>query len=239
MAVRAPATPGSAGGAFSASAIATRASLATRDSRYFFWKRALDIVVSATLLVVFSPVMLLAALAVSLNTPGPVFFRQVRVGKDRAEFLILKFRSMRHNVSSRKHQEAIKCYMADQELNDAPDTNAPYKLANDNRITRVGVFIRKTSIDELPQLWNVLIGQMSMVGPRPPIPYEVEGYSPQAMERLKGKPGITGPWQVYGRNKVTFSRMIEMDTRYLESRSIWYDLTLMARTLPAAIHGGE
>lgn len=239
MAVRAPATSGSADGAFNANVVVSSASLESLDSRYFFWKRIVDIVISAALLVALSPVMALTALAVSLNTPGPVFFRQRRVGEDGAEFDMLKFRSMRHNVSSRKHQDAIKIYMAGGKLNDDSDTGSPYKLKGDTRITRVGRFIRKTSIDELPQLWNVLMGQMSMVGPRPPVPYEVQLYSPREMERLNGKPGITGPWQVYGRNKVTFAAMIEMDIEYLEQRSIWQDLKLIALTAPAAIHGGE
>jgi lipopolysaccharide/colanic/teichoic acid biosynthesis glycosyltransferase len=235
MAVRAPATPGSADGAFDASVVASVTSLESLESRYFFWKRVVDIVVSATLLVALGPVMLLTALAVSLNTPGPVFFRQRRIGEDGVEFDMLKFRSMRHNVSAKKHQDAIKIYMAGGKLNN--DGGSPYKLKGDSRITRVGQIIRKTSIDELPQLWNVLMGQMSMVGPRPPVPYEVQLYTPHEMERLKGKPGITGPWQVYGRNKVTFATMIEMDIEYLAQRSIWQDLKLIALTVPAAIHG--
>jgi lipopolysaccharide/colanic/teichoic acid biosynthesis glycosyltransferase len=239
MAVRAPVTPGSADGAFDASAVASVTSLESLESRYFFWKRVVDVAVSATLLAALSPVMALTALAVSLNTPGPVFFRQRRVGEDGAEFDMLKFRSMRHNVSAKKHQDAIKVYMAGGKLNDDSDGGSPYKLKSDNRITRVGQIIRKTSIDELPQLWNVLVGQMSMVGPRPPIPYELEYYSPRAMERLKGKPGITGPWQVYGRNRVTFDRMVEMDVAYLNQRSIWQDLKLIAITAPAAVRGGE
>ncbi|HEU0026303.1 MAG TPA: sugar transferase [Ktedonobacterales bacterium] len=238
MAVRAPVTPGSADGAFDAIAVASVASLESLESRYFFWKRVLDVVVSAALLVTLSPVILLTALAVSLNTPGPVFFRQRRVGEDGVEFDMLKFRSMRHNVSVRKHQDAIKVYMAGGKLNEDGDAGSPYKLKGDSRITRVGQIIRKTSIDELPQLWNVLMGQMSMVGPRPPIPYELQYYSPRAMERLKGKPGITGPWQVYGRNRVTFDRMVEMDIEYLEQRSVWQDLKLIAITAPAAIRGG-
>ncbi len=244
MAVRAPATPGSASGAFNASAVASRASLESRASSassassYFAWKRVADVVISATLLALASPVMLLAAAAVSLNTPGPVLFRQRRVGENGEEFEILKFRSMRHNVSTKKHEDAVKIYMAGGKLNETSDTRSPYKLVNDTRITRVGRFIRKTSIDELPQLWNVLIGQMSMVGPRPPVPYEVKLYDLRAMERLRGKPGITGPWQVYGRNKVTFNEMIEMDIAYFEKRSILHDLKLIALTAPIAIFGG-
>lgn len=250
MAVRAPATPSSASEAFHVSAVASRVSLESRApsasnasgassaSSYYTWKRVADVVISATLLALASPVMLLAAAAVSLNTPGPVLFRQRRVGENGEEFEILKFRSMRHNVSSKLHQDAIKAYMAGEKLNNASGAKTPYKLASDMRITRVGKFIRKTSIDELPQLWNVLMGQMSMVGPRPPVPYEVKQYDLRAMERLRGKPGITGPWQVYGRNKVTFSEMVELDIAYFEKHSIMYDLKLIALTAPVAIFGG-
>lgn len=235
MAVRATSASGSGDSAFSVIR-ATRAS-ASGDVRYFFLKRALDIIIAAALLVVFSPLMLVVALAVSLNTPGPVFFRQRRVGENGEEFDMLKFRSMRHNVSARKHLEAVRAYMAGERLSNGPSVATAYKLTNDNRITRVGKFIRKTSLDELPQFWNVLRGDMSMVGPRPPVPYEVEHYDVHAMERLGCKPGITGPWQVYGRNRVTFSEMIDMDVTYLDNRSIWYDLKLISLTLPAALRG--
>lgn len=237
MAIGAPANSDFSSGEFRPSAIAQHPSLESEESRYFLWKRIVDIVVSAALLLALSPVMLVVALAVSLTTPGPVLFRQRRVGKDGEEFEMLKFRSMRHNSDSRRHQEAIKNYMAGKKLDTASDSKSPYKLTNDTRVTQVGRIIRKTSLDELPQLWNVLMGQMSMVGPRPPIPYEVERYSPRALERLRGKPGVTGPWQVYGRNKVTFAQMVEMDIAYLENRSILYDLKLIALTVPAVICG--
>jgi lipopolysaccharide/colanic/teichoic acid biosynthesis glycosyltransferase len=115
--------------------------------------------------------------------------------------------------------------------------NVVYKIQEDPRITRVGRFIRKTSLDELPQLWNIVTGEMSLVGPRPPIPYEVELYSKRAMQRLQGKPGLTGPWQVYGRDKVTFHEMVEMDIAYLRNRSLAYDLKLILLTIPAVLNG--
>ncbi len=237
MAIGAPANSGFSSGEFRPSVIASRATRKSVEARYFFWKRATDIVIAAALLLALSPVMLVVALAVALTTPGPVLFRQRRVGKDSEEFEMLKFRSMRHNCDSGTHLEAIKNYMAGEKLDATSDSRTPYKLANDTRITPVGRIIRKTSLDELPQLWNVLMGQMSMVGPRPPIPYEVERYSSRSMERLRGKPGITGPWQVYGRNSVTFAQMVEMDIAYLENRSILYDLKLIALTIPALIRG--
>jgi lipopolysaccharide/colanic/teichoic acid biosynthesis glycosyltransferase len=113
----------------------------------------------------------------------------------------------------------------------------PYKLGNDIRVTRVGKFIRKTSLDELPQLWNVLKGDMSLVGPRPPLPYEVDLYSAHDLLRLAGKPGLTGTWQVYGRGRVTFQEMVAQDISYLETQSLWYDLKLMLLTLPVMISG--
>jgi lipopolysaccharide/colanic/teichoic acid biosynthesis glycosyltransferase len=222
--------------------MAVRAPLSQRipadvDARYIVTKRVADIIIAGLLLIALSPLMVIVAAVVALDTPGPVLFRQRRIGEDGQPFDMLKFRSMRHNVSADTHRLAIKQYMSGQKLNTSRTTDAPYKLGNDSRITRIGKFIRKTSIDELPQLWNVIKGDMSMVGPRPPIPYEVDLYSARAMERLHGKPGLTGPWQVYGRGTVTFDEMIEMDIGYLSQRSIWYDLKLIALTAPVAILG--
>ena len=219
--------------------ITALAALESGRPHYAFWKRVTDVVISAALLAAASPVLAVAALAVKVNSPGPALFRQKRIGEYGEEFEILKFRSMYDKCSSTAHEAAIEAYMAGRKLDEAEGSKSPYKVTNDPRITPVGRFIRKTSIDELPQLWNVLKGQMSMVGPRPPMPFEVEWYSVRAMERLKGKPGITGPWQVYGRNRVTFDEMVEMDIAYLRAPSIMRDLKLIALTAPAAIHSGE
>ena len=208
------------------------------EGRYFAAKRALDVVLAITLLVALSPVMLVVAALVALDSPGPVLFRQRRVGQSGAPFHMLKFRSMYHNSDSAVHVKAVQRFMQGERLSESEATNAPYKLTDDNRITLIGKFIRKTSIDELPQLWNVLTGEMSLVGPRPPVPYEVELYTSREMMRLECKPGLTGPWQVYGRNTVTFREMIDMDIRYLDNRSIWYDLKLIVLTVPAALRGG-
>jgi lipopolysaccharide/colanic/teichoic acid biosynthesis glycosyltransferase len=221
------------------SIIALLTDLEPRQTQYTFWKRVADIAISATLLAAVSPILAGAAIAVKLTSPGPILYRQKRLGEYGEEFEMLKFRSMYINSGSKAHEEAIAAYMAGEKLDNDPNSKSPYKLTKDPRITRVGRFIRKTSIDELPQFWNVLRGDMSLVGPRPPLPYEVERYSLRAMRRLHGMPGITGPWQVYGRNRVTFDEMVNMDLDYLTKRSLWYDLKLIALTPTAAIKGGE
>lgn len=174
---------------------------------------------------------------IRLDSKGRIFFRQKRVGQNGVEFDILKFRSMYENSDDSIHRQAIKQYMNGGELNDETDTGNPYKLDNDPRITRVGRFIRKTSIDELPQFFNVLRGEMTLVGPRPPLPYEVEEYSPRDWIRLSGKPGLTGKWQVYGRSRVPFQKMVELDIEYLQQQSFWEDLKLIVLTVPVMIKG--
>jgi len=150
------------------------------------------------------------------------------VGMNGIEFDMLKFRSMYANSDDSLHRLAIVKYMSGQALNDTKDT--PYKLDNDDRVTRVGRFIRRTSFDELPQFWNVLRGEMTLVGPRPPLPYEVELYSSRDRLRLAGKPGLTGPWQIYGRNRVPFQEMVEIDIAYLQRQSLYEDIKLIALT---------
>jgi lipopolysaccharide/colanic/teichoic acid biosynthesis glycosyltransferase len=208
------------------------------EARYQRAKRALDVVVTLLLLAPLSIIMLIAAAAIRLDSKGPIIFRQRRVGKDGVEFDLLKFRSMYVDCDDTLHRQAIERYLQGQKLNEHSGARAPYKLGNDPRITRVGRFIRGTSIDELPQLWNVLVGQMTLVGPRPPLPYEVEMYSPRALLRLAGKPGLTGIWQVYGRDRVTFDEMVEMDITYLQQQSFWLDIKLLLLT-PLVIFGGH
>ncbi len=207
------------------------------EGRYFIAKRFLDVGLALTLCVLLIPVMAVVAAMIAIDSPGPIFFKQRRIGENGVPFDMYKFRSMRHNVDAKLHEVAVKRFMQGERLNHARTTDAPYKLGDDPRITRIGKFIRKTSLDELPQLWNIVTGEMSLVGPRPPVPYEVEMYSQRAMLRLEGKPGLTGPWQVYGRGCVTFDQMIEMDITYLRARSIWYDLKLIALTGPVALLG--
>ncbi len=202
---------------------------------YLKSKRMLDI--AFTLLI--SPFVLLVcviiAICIKLDSKGPIFFRQKRIGQDGTEFEMLKFRSMYMNSDQLAHREKILKYMNGQKLNEDGVSDLVYKDAKDLRITRVGRFIRKTSLDEIPQFWNVLCGNMALVGPRPPLPYEVELYQPRDWLRLSGKPGLTGTWQVYGRSRVTFQNMVEMDIEYLQDQSLWKDFKLIALTVPVMI----
>jgi lipopolysaccharide/colanic/teichoic acid biosynthesis glycosyltransferase len=199
-----------------------------------FVKRVLDVVISLALLVALSPALLAIALAVRWTSPGPTLFRQVRVGRMGRPFKMLKFRSMYVNADEKTHKEFISKYIKESDR-----VQMPAKLVNDSRITPVGRFIRKTSLDEVPQLWNVLVGEMSLVGPRPPLPYELEQYEPWHRRRiLEAKPGVTGLWQVTGRSRVTFDEMVRLDLRYARKRSLWTDLKILLRT-PAAVLGGR
>lgn len=205
---------------------------------YLRTKRVLDVLITLLLLPLLCLVMLVVAIFIRFDSEGPIFYRQKRVGRDGVEFDMLKFRSMYVNNDDTIHREAIKQYMKGELLNGhSSAVSTLYKLMDDPRVTRVGHIIRKLSIDELPQFFNVLRGEMSLVGPRPPLPYEVEEYSSHAHLRLCGKPGITGYWQVYGRSRVTFDEMIEMDIDYLHQQSILQDMKLIALTVPVAISG--
>jgi len=189
------------------------------------FKRMLDVGVSATMLVMLSPLLLVTALLVKLTSPGPVFFRQARVGMNKRRFKLLKFRSMVADAEQRQHEVAA--------LN---EVDGPvFKIRNDPRLTPFGRFIRKTSIDELPQLINVIKGDMSLVGPRPPLPSEVKQYEWLHRKRLSIKPGITCLWQVSGRNSLPFAKWMELDREYIENWSIWLDLKILFRTIPAVL----
>lgn len=205
---------------------------------YLRAKRRLDIIVTLPLLFLLCPVMALVALAIRLESRGPVFFRQTRLGQHGQTFTLLKFRSMVAQNDDALHRYAVQQFIQGQQLNSNASNANYYKLANDQRITRVGRFIRRTSLDELPQFWNVLRGKMSLVGPRPPLPYEVELYSPHDLLRLSGKPGLTGLWQVYGRNRVPFDIMVQMDIAYLEVQSLLFDIQLMLLTIPGVLAQG-
>lgn len=202
---------------------------------YLRAKRLLDILFTGLILLPLCFFMLIVAVLTRLDSKGPAFFRQRRIGLNGKEFDMFKFRSMHVNCDDSVHRAAIKQYMNGSALNG--DGNNPYKLVDDHRVTRVGRFIRKLSIDELPQFINVLHGEMTLVGPRPPLPFEVEEYSLRDELRLYGKPGLTGTWQVYGRSRVTFNEMVEMDIAYLQQQSIWQDLKLIALTVPVMLRG--
>ena len=202
------------------------------DPGYARLKRVLDVVVTLLLLPFLAIIMLLVAIAIRLDSKGPILYRQRRVGLNGEEFELLKFRSMYQDSDDSLHRQAIEKYLMNQALNDG---DVAYKQVDDPRVTRVGKFIRKTSLDELPQFWNVLRGHMSLVGPRPPVPYEVDRYSPHDTLRLCGKPGLTGIWQVYARSQVPFAEMVEMDLDYLRRQSLWLDLKLIVLTVPVMV----
>jgi lipopolysaccharide/colanic/teichoic acid biosynthesis glycosyltransferase len=203
-------------------------------------KRAIDIVGSALILTILSPVLLAVALAVKLTSPGGVIFRQQRVGQHGVRFTLFKFRSMYAQCDETRHKDFIKRYIAggsDAHANVAPN-GAVYKLTKDPRVTPIGRFIRKTSLDEFPQLFNVLRGEMSLVGPRPPIPYELEGYALWHRGRLlEAKPGVTGLWQVTGRSSLRFDDMVRLDLKYARGWSLWLDLKILLRTARVVLSG--
>ena len=212
------------------------------DGRKLFHvtKRVMDVLGSALAIVLFSPVFLIIAIAVKATSRGPVLFEQRRIGQYGNSFVFWKFRSMYANNDAAVHKEYVKQLIAgtaDKHPSDGSD--GVYKLTKDRRITPVGAFLRKTSLDELPQFFNVLKGEMSLVGPRPPIPYEVEAYDIWHRRRLlEAKPGITGLWQVSGRSRVKFDDMVRLDLEYARNWSPWMDIKILLRT-PGAMVLGE
>lgn len=207
--------------------LTARASLPNATRLQLMTRRILDVMTASVLMVALSPLLLVAALAVRLTSPGPILFRQTRAGKGGREFTLYKFRSMYVEAEEEQH-----------ELLDYNEVSGPvFKIREDPRLTRVGRLLRRSSIDELPQLWNVVRGDMCLVGPRPPIPDEVEHYTDWERQRLKVKPGITCIWQVSGRSELDFETWVKMDIEYIENWSLWLDLKLLARTIPAVISG--
>jgi lipopolysaccharide/colanic/teichoic acid biosynthesis glycosyltransferase len=196
--------------------------------------RAMDVVASLVLLVILSPLLLLIALAIRVESEGPAIFRQRRLGVGLKPFTVNKFRTMRSGVSHDVHKQFVLSLIAGTE---PPQTDGGprFKLNSDDRVTRIGKFLRRTSLDELPQLWNVVRGDMSLVGPRPPVQYEVEHYPPHWFERFAVKPGVTGLWQVSGRSELTPEQMIRLDLDYVERRSLWLNIWILLRTLPAVL----
>lgn len=202
---------------------------------YAICKRALDLVGAVLMLVLLSPVMFICAVLIKLDSPGPVLFRQQRVGQGGRLFTCLKFRTMYVDADQSLHKQYVLALMAAEGDDSLRDEHGLYKLPNDPRVTRIGRWLRRTSLDELPQLWNVLRGEMSLVGPRPPIPYEVEQYKPEQLGRLTVKPGITGLWQVKGRNRTTFEQMVALDLEYVRRRGLMLDLWILLMTLPVVL----
>jgi lipopolysaccharide/colanic/teichoic acid biosynthesis glycosyltransferase/CheY-like chemotaxis protein len=216
-----------------------------RPQRTFFLiKRLLDIIIAGSMIILLLPLMLLIALLIKLDSPGPVIFKQERVGSkpnkddqgqptDFETFTFYKFRTMRRDASSDPHRAYLQAFIQNdhKRMGEVQGNGAQTrKLTEDPRVTRLGKFLRKSSMDELPQLWNVLRGDMSIVGPRPPIPYEIEMYQHWHRKRLMAKPGLTGLWQVTARSSADFDEMVRMDIWYYEHQSLWLDLRIMLKT---------
>ncbi|HEY6780771.1 MAG TPA: sugar transferase [Thermoleophilaceae bacterium] len=203
-------------------------------------RRSLDLLVATGVLVLGAPLLALIVLAVRLDSRGQAVFRQRRVGLHGREFLVNKFRSMRLDADPSRHRAYVQALIPNEDVAGADTAasdagaapqNGLYKLVVDDRITRVGRFLRKTSLDELPQLWNVLRGEMSLVGPRPVIPYEVERYPDWYRARFAVKPGLTGLWQVSGRNETSYEEMVRLDVEYAQRRTLLLDLSILAKTV--------
>lgn len=212
-----------------------------RASFYMLTKQILDAALSSLLLVVLSPLFLLIGLLIKLDSSGPVFFLQERVGYDPTTgrqiiFKMRKFRTMRHGADQSAHRAYVSNLI--KENTGLVNRAVSLKMANDSRITRVGRFLRKSSLDELPQLINVMLGEMSLVGPRPALPYEVEMYEEWHRRRLEALPGMTGWWQVMGRNQVSFDDMVCMDMYYIEHGSLGLDLKILLLT-PLAVFAAK
>lgn len=192
-------------------------------------KRGVDIVFTIILLFVLSPLLILIAVAIKLHSPGPILYRQQRIGKNGVPFTMLKFRSMRTGCDTQIHRQHMQRLIREN-LRPEDLGAASLKLAADARITGVGKILRQIGLDELPQLFNVLRGEMSLVGPRPPLPYEYELYDEWHKQRLAVLPGITGLWQTTARNQVSFDEMVHMDLAYIRSMNVWLDLKIMLVT---------
>ena len=214
---------------------------------YYVCKRCLDVCIAGAILVVLAPVFLMIAVLIKLDSRGPVFFTHERVGAKRkrsggdsmwvvTKFGMHKFRSMRPNADPSVHEAYIRDFVAGR-VQPTEESGGKFKLTNDPRVTRVGRLLRRTSLDELPQLFNVLKGQMSLVGPRPVPPYEVACYRNGEHKRLAALPGITGFWQVNGRCQVSFEEMIRMDVEYIRNASLWLDMRILFQTIPAVVCG--
>jgi len=192
-------------------------------------RRLLDLVLATIVLLVLAPFLALIALAIRAESPGPIIFRQRRLGRGLRPFTVLKFRTMRHEADAAVHREYVHSLI---ERPAAGEQGQLYKLSVDSRITRVGRFLRSWSLDELPQLVNVLRGEMALVGPRPVIPYEVDRYPARYLPRFTVKPGLTGLWQVSGRNERTYEEMVRFDIEYARQASLLLDLRILVRTVP-------
>ena len=202
-------------------------------------KRAIDIIGGLCALVLLSPLLVIIAVAIKLTSRGPILFKQQRLGQYGVRFTFLKFRSMYFQSDAKIHQDYVRQLISGNEDHQRPETRGGiYKIKDDPRVTPIGRFLRETSLDELPQFFNVLKGEMSLVGPRPPIPYEVEAYETWHRRRfLEAKPGITGLWQVEGRSKLKFDEMVRLDLKYAKTWSPWLDIKILLRTPTVVLRG--
>jgi lipopolysaccharide/colanic/teichoic acid biosynthesis glycosyltransferase len=201
-------------------------------------KRTVDVTAASLGLLLFWPLLLGVALAIRIDSRGPFFFRQVRVGRGGRQFRVWKFRTMHDGTSDKLHRDYVSSLLngnGRKRAHVATDGSEVFKLVADPRVTRVGRWLRHTSLDELPQLVNVLRGEMSLVGPRPPLPYEVEEYDHWQFERLDVLPGITGLWQVSGRNLLTYLEMCEIDIQYVRQWCVWLDMKILLKTIPVVL----
>lgn len=218
-----------------------------------WFKQFMDYGVAGSMVLLAAPLFVLIGLAIRLTSAGPVFFVQERVGKDGRRFRFFKFRTMQHNADDSVHREFSRNFIRGAEGGNEGDnghgngngsrngnghhSGVVYKMTEDPRVTRVGRVLRRTSLDELPQLFNVVRGEMSLVGPRPPVVYELEHYQDWHKRRLQAKPGITGLWQVSGRSSVPFDEMVLLDLHYIENRTTLMDVRIMLKTLPVVLKG--
>jgi lipopolysaccharide/colanic/teichoic acid biosynthesis glycosyltransferase len=201
-------------------------------------KRAIDILLAGVLLALLSPLMLAIAIVIWLTSPGPPLFRQVRVGQRLSTFVMLKFRTMHHDIDDGIHRAYVTVMLAGHPVPADPDRGI-YKLTTDPRVTSIGRLLRKTSLDELPQLINVLRGEMSLVGPRPVLPYEAELFESRHRARFSVKPGITGLWQVSGRAVLTMQQALDLDVEYASRRNLALDFATLLRTIPAVLRSRD
>ncbi len=202
------------------------------------WKQALDLFTGATLLLASFPLWIIIALLIKLDSRGPVFFAQEAIGRGGQPFRLYKFRTMRTDADNERHRSFIATFVrGSKEQYEVDGERKVYKMVDDDRVTRVGRWLRRAGVDELPQLLNVLRGEMSVVGPRPPLPYEFVLYDDWARQRLAVQPGITGLYQVTRRSEAAFREMVEVDLDYIRRRSLWLDLGIMARTAPVMLLG--
>jgi lipopolysaccharide/colanic/teichoic acid biosynthesis glycosyltransferase len=203
-------------------------------------KRSFDVLCASIILIFAMPIIALAALAVLIDDGRPIFFRQQRIGAQGRRFEMLKLRTMKTAAADSVHRQYVEKWISNGHSAAAAandDGGKVFKLANDSRVTRVGRILRKFSLDELPQIINVVRGDMSLIGPRPALPYEVEHYQDWHRRRLEGLPGITGLWQVSGRNQISFDEMVKLDVQYLEDWSLTTDIGILFRTIPVLLRG--